>query len=565
MRKLLLPLLTAALALGLGAALLALPGAAHAAAPATPPEQVGARTATATATAGASASQAPTLTRTAPRPLPGQTATPTPAAEAGAAVTLTLPTPTPAAALTQTIALTVPAAAQAVAAPADVGPVQGTILANRTDALVRFFVEGATSDLEPQRARGLTLERPTAVLNLFNCDATLGETQEGCFWDPYLLNRDGFYEIVAGRDAGALVSLVLREAGAPPAGQISIQNRSGRTEEVYFGTQMYEVAGGTIQDFAVEEGVEPVFYLRTCITGAGAGEAPVCEWTAHTAASGGYYALVADEWAGSVAGTTVTSLALEPVLGSATTLTTTVGGETTTVANTPAPQMVCRLAVPALNVRSGPGLEFEIVEKVRSTDAAVATITVVARTEDGQWLKVDERIATGGWVIAGDEYLACDGDANALPAVAAAELPATPTPLPVAAVPVDTTAAAPADASTAGEAAASDAVTETAPAAVPAIPAGQALLVVNNGFEMPIRFTLDQRFRVGIGSSEFDLAPGASVAVVVYPGALAFSASSAWQALSGNANLTIDPDSQRDLWITFIPDPGEPGNWILVY
>ncbi len=565
--RFLLPL-TVALAFVLGVALLGLPGAAHAAQPPARPEQAGGlAAAAATATAAAGASQAPSLTLTAPRALPGQTATPKPTATTSAAstttVTLTLPTPTPAP--TVTVAVTAPTAAQVVTETVDLGPVEGTILANRTDALVRFFIDGVTNDLEPQRARGLTLARPTAVLNLFNCDATLGEAQEGCFWDPYLLNRDGFYEIVAGRDAGALVSLVLREAGTPPASQVWIQNRTGRAEEVYFGTQMYEIAGTGIEEFTLEEGGEALFYLRTCIDGAEGAE-PVCEWTAHKAAPGAYYGLIADEWAGSLPGTTVTSLELEPVLGSTVSTTTTSEGTPAAAATTAPAQMVCRLAVPALNVRSGPGLEFEIVAKVRSTEVEVATVTVVARTEDAQWLKVDERIATGGWAIADAQYLACDGDVNALPVVPAAELPATPTPLPVAAVPAESTApaesVAPAEAPVDAEAAPE---AEAAPAPVPAIPAGQALLTVHNGFEQAIRFTLDQRHRVEIGSSEFDLQLGQSVSIVVYPGTLQFSASSAWQGLSGNANFLIDPDSQRDLWLTFIPDPGEPGNWILVF
>jgi hypothetical protein len=230
--------------------------------------------------------------------------------------------------------------------------------------------------------------------------------------------------------------------------------------------------------------------------------------------------------------------------------------------------------VPALNVRSGPGLGFEIVRKVRTSGVDVATIVVVARTSDTQWLKVDERVATGGWVISGDEYLTCDGDVNALPVVAESELPATPvpTPAPIVAQPEPAPAVEPSsDEASADDQPAEgegDGAGEGAPAEDPVaqgIPAGQGLLVVNNGFDQTIRFTLDQIFRVEPGASEVDLAPGQSATFVVFPGTIRFSVSSPWRALAGNAEFILEPDTQRSLWIAFIPDEGEPGNFILTY
>ncbi|MGL4649756.1 MAG: SH3 domain-containing protein, partial [Caldilineaceae bacterium] len=365
----------------------------------------------------------PGATATAAARAAAQTSTPAPVASPISTETnvVALPTPTPQApgepvaspvtapvTAPVTIPLTVPVATAAttgVTVTVAAGPVEGTIIANRTEAIVRYFVEGATRDLEPLRSTGILLARPTAVLNLFNCDAALGEAQEGCFWDPYLLDRDGFYEVVSGRDAGALVSLVLREAGTPPSGEVWIQNRTGSAEQVYFGTQMYDLPAAGIAEFAIESGGVGVFYLRTCVSSAT--DAAVCEWLAHPAAPGAYYALVADEWSGSLPGSTVVNLELEPILGAGSVATE--SGATPMSATVATPGMVCRLAVPALNVRSGPGLSFEIVKKVRSTDVDIATVIVVARTEDGQWLKVDERVATGGWVISGVEYLACDG------------------------------------------------------------------------------------------------------------------------------------------------------------
>ena len=119
------------------------------------------------------------------------------------------------------------AVGESAANPEAAGILAGTIIANRTEASVRYFVEGQTYDLAPLRSVGLQLPRATAVLNLFNCDSGKSESDPACFWDPYLLKQDGFYEVVTGADAGAAANLILREAGAPPANQIWVQNRTG--------------------------------------------------------------------------------------------------------------------------------------------------------------------------------------------------------------------------------------------------------------------------------------------------------------------------------------------------
>ena len=56
-----------------------------------------------------------------------------------------------------------------------------------------------------------------------------------------------------------------------------------------------------------------------------------------------------------------------------------------------------------------------------------------------------------------------------------------------------------------------------------------------------------------------------AVSLVVWPGQIAFSASSPWNELSGMTELTMAEDEARPLWITFIPDPGEPGNWVMMF
>jgi len=572
------------------------------------PSQVGGlagAAANATATAAARNSANPTAAApargAAARPTPQPTLLPTPLPEP-TATAITLPTPT--AAISTDAAATAPPAepitvltftiptsptlqsadlsapvAQPVTITVSDGPMEGTIIANRTNALVRFFVEGETRDIEPQRSIGIELARPTAVLNLFNCDALLGETQEGCFWDPYLLARDGFYEVISGRDAGALVGLVFREAGTPPVGEVWIQNRTASAEQVYFGTQMYEIPPSGIAEFPVETGGIAVFYLRTCIAGE---SGSVCEWTTHSGEPGTYYGLIADQWEGSLPGTTITQITLEPVLGSSPT------EDSNPVTAQAPPVMVCRLAVPALNVRSGPGLGFNIVKKVRTTGADVATVTVVARTEDGLWFKVDERVVTGGWITSDPGFLTCEGDANALPVVATADPAATTTQAPIAVAPVASEPAADIQAPVApaappvaapAPAPVAEIVAEAPPAETteattettvvtptgPAIPPGLALIVVNNGFDQEIRFTLDQRHRVEQGPSEFDLKPGASVSIPVFPGVIQFSASSAWRGISGNAEFLLEPDNQRVIWLVFVPDPGDPGNWVLMF
>lgn len=478
--------------------------------------------------------------------------------------------------ITVTTALTAPAstdaAARGVAAldpeqdAAYAGVVEGTVVANRTSSAVRFFVEGKTYSLDPLRSLGLSLPRPTAVLNLFNCDATLGEGEEGCFWDPYLLARDGFYEIIAGKDAGALVSLILQEAGAPPVDQVWIQNRTGRREEIYYANQMIEVAPAAVQELPVSANGTAQIYMRSCIQ---TDKQTVCEWMPQAAQAGVYYALVEEKIVGGVAGSTVNVIKLKSILADAST------PEAAAPVIAAPPQVICRLVVPAINVRSGPGLGFDIVKKIRSTLTEVATVIAVGRDDTGQWLALDERVASGGWITANGDFVTCDGDITALPTLAAPAAP-TPTAIPpvqvaqpvVEAPTVGAVADAPVAVAPAPAAESAPVAVEATPTLTPTssgAPTGYALLIVNNGFDQEMRFTLDQRYRVEVGASEFDLGPGQSVSIVVFPGSIAFSASTAWRGLSGNAEFVIDADQSRNLWLVFVPDPGEPGKWILQF
>jgi hypothetical protein len=80
-----------------------------------------------------------------------------------------------------------------------------------------------------------------------------------------------------------------------------------------------------------------------------------------------------------------------------------------------------------------------------------------------------------------------------------------------------------------------------------------------------LRFTLDQKYRVQEGPSEYDLKPGDSIQIFVYPGLIGFSASTAWRGLSDNNDFFIEEEQSRELWLFFMPDPDGSGRWILQY
>ncbi len=251
-------------------------------------------------------------TETGSAPSTGQRPQRTPAVQLSAQVTTTQPLTatvplTPSATLTQTAALTATtgltstdAAAQLLLEPtatADAttldeeynGILEGTILANRTDAQVRFFVEGQTYEIAPLRAISLNLPRDTAVLNLFNCEASKSDTDAGCFWDPYLLTRDGFYEVIIGQELGEEISLALQTAGAPPSNQIWIQNRTGERESVIVNNEVFEVAPSSVQEIAVNPDAPVIVQLRSCIV---SGTQSICEWAPQGVEAGYYYGLV---------------------------------------------------------------------------------------------------------------------------------------------------------------------------------------------------------------------------------------------------------------------------------
>lgn len=444
--------------------------------------------------------------------------------------------------------------------PAGVGPLEGTIIANRTETTIRFFVEGKTYELIGLRSQGINLPRGTAVLNLFNCDAKLPETQAGCYWDPYLLNQNGFYEIVTGADAGKAVNFTLREAGSPPVDQIWVQNRTGEEAMIFYNNEEFTLAPGAVEELVGEEKVPLTLYLRSCLEVA---SRTVCEWYPQSADPGVFYALTAISTSGTVPNSRISALELQPVMATQAAASGPVAPAD--AGATPQPQataqIVCNLQVPAINVRTGPGLEYEIVAKVRGTEAEPGTVLVVGRDSTGQWLAVTERVAPGGWITGNTDFVKCTGDITALPEteVTDGRLVATPTP----AAAVDAQGATVNPQTAPEEAGAPAEATSAAPP--PTIPDGQALLVINNGFDQMMRFTVDQRYRVEQGPSEFDLQPGQSMTLFVYPGQVAFTASTPWRGLADNADFFIENRETRTLYLTFVPDPDGSGNWLLQY
>lgn len=467
------------------------------------------------------------------------------------------------------------------------GVLEGTIIANRADVAIRFFVEGRTFEVSPLRAIGLPLQRDTAVLNLFNCEAAKSDEDAGCFWDPYLLTRDGFYEVVIGQQLGQEIMLSLRAAGAPPSNQIWIQNRTGASETVIVNNDLYEVAPASVEEFTVQADAPVIVQLRSCIE---SGEQSVCEWAPQGVEAGFYYGLVRNEAAGPNR-TRLLTLGLQGIIAS--------DGQAVEAP----PQALCRLRVPTLNVRSGPGLEFPIIAKIRGTETEPGSVVVVAFDATQTWMQVTERVARDGWVTSNPEFILCEENVAALPivgqlvaaapaptatapaeaattaAVTDAGAPAAPitaAPEAIAAEDAATTAAAPAESADAS----SEASTETAPAAeatpteeatptpqVAEVPDGLARIVVNNGFDQVMRFTLDQRYRPERDnlSGEWDLEPGTSVSILVYPGMVAFSASTAWRGLADNADFFINEKEERVLWLYFVPDPVEKDRWNLQF
>lgn len=447
---------------------------------------------------------------------------------------------------------------------------EGTIIANRTPANVTFFVEGELYRLAPLRSFGLELPRENSVLNLFNCDADTPQTEEGCFWDPYLIRADGFYEIFNDAPETEDVRLVLEEAGAPPTDQVWVQNRTGQREVLVYNGETYELAPSAVVEFDVGDSPVVTFYRRSCLSLDGQ---TVCEWAPQTVEPGFYYALDEIATPGGPPDSQVIQVDIEPVLGE--------GGEappvsqgtagdegaesaddTSTAAEAPTgSQIVCQLQVPVLNVRSGPGLEYLVISQVTANGQEPTTVVAQGRDATTQWLAVADSVVEGGWITASDQFVQCNGDIGGLPLAEVTDGRLEPTPeAPVAEeAPADDASAETEGDSTDEEGAeGEEAAGDEGDAPEVEVPSGQALLIVNNAFEQEVRFT--------ISPDEYDLQPGETIYVVVNPGRVQFSVSSPWRGgISGNAEFLIEPDQSEILWLYFIPNPSDSDEWELRY
>ena len=354
---------------------------------------------------------------------------------------------------------------------------------------------------------------------------------------------------------------MLREAGAAPSDQVWVQNRTGKPELIVYQDTQIEIAAGAVEQFEISPGAPTIVYVRSCLT---LDKETVCEWSPLTLDSGGYFAMVAVSTRGAQSGSLIATVNLSPIVDAS--------GE----AVAQPIEATCQAQVPAINVRSGPGLQYEIIGKIRESDSAPGRVIVIGRSADKQWYAVADSVAPGGWVTASPSFILCTGDVEQLPITAfpapsetQREALVTPSPLapaptsaPVAQVaPVEVTdvaAATPEPEQPTAEPTAEE------PAA-PAIPEGLAMLVVNNGFQYDIRFTIDQSYRPTEGPSEYDLRPGESTTLLIYPGRIAFTASSPWNGLSGNSELEIGSDQSVVLWLRFEPDQGNSGKWNLAW
>ncbi|MCD6290930.1 MAG: hypothetical protein J7M34_10545 [Anaerolineae bacterium] len=414
------------------------------------------------------------------------------------------------------------------------GILSGTIIANRTAFTVTFFLSGRTYRLRGFRSLGTRLPRTASVLELYNCEVGQESvaSQRTCFWDPYLVQRDGFYEIVNGAAEGKPVRLVLRSAAPPPAGQVWIHNRTGHQETIIYGDSLRSISAGAVEEISTGDQQVTIFHLRHCLTLAGK---TVCEWLPWAITRGGYYALVEKVKPVTLPGGRVTTMKLERILppsraGLVATSVTPVASPAVTSTPTPTPlsSFTCKLQVPALNVRAGPGLRYLVIGAVRVSQE-LGTVSVRGRDASGAWLAVDERIAPGGWISGDAAFIRCDGDVMELPIVDVTDGRLAPTPSPV------------------------PAGNRPQPTPTPLKPSpGKALLVVHNAFSRDITFTLSPKV--------WTLKPGKRIVIEVPPGRVTFSASTPFH--SGNAEVRLTAGERRDLWLRFAPKT--PGSKVYV-
>lgn len=104
------------------------------------------------------------------------------------------------------------------------------------------------------------------------------------------------------------------------------------------------------------------------------------------------------------------------------------GTPTRRATNTPAPEAAVDILVDRLNVRSGPGTEYDVVDSVSAGDR----FAVIGQYNNCAWLKLRATNVSSAWVSGSAQFVTLDGNCSRIPAVAAPPVP-TSAPQPTAA------------------------------------------------------------------------------------------------------------------------------------
>ena len=189
-------------------------------------------------------------------------------------------------------------------------------------------------------------------------------------------------------------------------------------------------------------------------------------------------------------------------------------GETPAVAEGQEDGPVATVLVPSLNMRSGPGLDYAVVDAAPQDSAYM----IVGQAFNCGWLQVEGPSGEAVWISGGAQYVRFSPLCDQIPAVAPPALPDAPIAPTAAPAPTAEPAAAPTAAPTAEP-------VEEAPAAAPSsgdapaedpLPADQGCFLLENFISIELNVTLtaqnwnwNDNFRVEpMGQRVYCLAPG---------------------------------------------------------
>ena len=422
----------------------------------------------------------------------------------------------------------------------------GTIVLNRTEKSIFFFLDNDLYELPANRATGLQLARPLAGLTIFTCASDVDDAT--CEWISYPIRRSAFYEVSADADTPEPANLRLAVAAPPPLETAWIQNRTGADALLPWGEALLEIPNTGLAVVDGAEAARTPLYLPHCLQSS---NQRICEWLPVSLNGGIFYALVETKRSAGINGVILAQNELTPLLLQEALITPTPTPE-------PEPEGIfCQTQIPSLNVRSGPGTNYPVIGKLRTSDANQGRVLAVGRTTNGAWLAVDPRFVQGGWVASAPQWILCEGAIETLP-VTAEEVQVQAIPAPNAA-PVPVIEPTPIPPTTEEP----TATPEPEPQSANGLGPKQALLIATNSFEYRIRFTLDAAFH-GLPEgtpSEYDLEPGQSIPFIIRAGRVQFSASTAWRDGSGNAEFEMGEGASRELFLRFEPAENDPNRW----